>query len=175
MTKSEYKSKPFQNIYKRREMTSIRLFNCADFFKYNFVELSDQPRSLGCTSLNIYLEWLAEFPEYSFVAESPNGDVMGFIMGIEVEDDYAFKYSNVCLLVCSSVHRRIGIGTQLLKSFENVSKQKKQCLVSLYVQVVNSAAIELYRKLGFEVINCVPDYYDEILEKEAYLMEKRLV
>ena len=156
-------------------MTSIRQFNCDDFFKFNFVELSDQPRSLGCPSLNIYLEWLVEFPEYSLVAESPNGDVMGFIMGIEEEDDYEFKYSHVCLIVCSSVHRRIGIGTRLLESFEKVSKQKQQCLMSLYVQAINSAAIELYRKLGFEVTNCVPDYYDEILEKEAYLMEKRLV
>ena len=127
-------------------MTSIRQFNCDDFFKYNFVELSDQPRSLGCPSLNIYLEWLAEFPEYSLVAESPNGDVMGFIMGMDEEDDY-----------------------------EIVSKQKRQCLMSLYVQATNSAAIKLYRKLGFEVTNYVPDYYDEILEKEAYLMEKRLV
>ena len=90
-------------------MTSIRQFNCDDFFKYNFVELSDQPRSLGCPSLNIYLEWLAEFPEYSLVAESPNGDVMGFIMGMDEEDDHAFKYSQVCLIVCSSFHRKIGI------------------------------------------------------------------
>ena len=156
-------------------MTSIRQFNCDDFFKYNFVELSDQPRRLGCPSLHIYLEWLAEFPEYSLVAESPNGDVMGFIMGMEEEDDYAFKCSHVCLVVCSSVHRRIGIGTRLLESFENISKQKKQCLMSLYVQAINSAAIELYGKLGFEVINYVPDYYGGILEKEAYLMEKRLM
>ena len=156
-------------------MTSIRQFNSDDFFKYNFVELSDQPRSLGCESLNMYLEWLAEFPEYFLIAESPNGDIMGYIMGMDEQDDYSIECSHVCLIVCSPVYRRIGAGTRLLESFEQVSKQKKKYLMSLYVQANNSASIELYKKCGFEITVCVPDYYDIILEKKAYLMEKRLL
>ena len=156
-------------------MTSIRQFNCDDFFKYNMVELSDQPRCLASPSLRPYLKWLSKFSEYFLVAESPNGDMMGYIMGEDEKNNHGvYDYGNVCLLVCSHFHRNIGTGTRLLESFERISKQKKLSYLNLHVQVINSAAINLYKKFGFDVVDVIYDYYYYIKENEAYLMQKRL-
>ena len=156
-------------------MTTIRQFNCEDFFKYNCVEISDQPRSLTYPSLGPYLRYLSEFSEYFLVAESPNGDIMGYIMGTDEETAELDEYGYVCLLVCSPVYRNIGTGTRLLESFENISKHKKHRFIDLHVQPINWAAIGLYQKSGFSIVDYISDYYSIIPEAAAYVMRKWLL
>ena len=97
---------------------------------------------------------------------------MGYIMGTDEENEEFMEHGYVCLLACSPVYRRIGTGTRLLESFEKISKQKKNRFVDLHVQTINSAAIGLYQKFGFTIVDFIPDYYSNIPEKEAYVMQK---
>ena len=67
-------------------MTTIRQFTCDDFFKFNCVELCDQPRALCYHNLKEYFEYISKYPDYFLVAESPSGDLMGYIMGTDTKE-----------------------------------------------------------------------------------------
>ena len=62
-------------------MTTIRKITCDDFFRFNCVDLSDIPRSLVFGTLNEYLAPLEMFGDLNFVAEAPNGHLIGYILG----------------------------------------------------------------------------------------------
>ena len=159
-------------------MTTIRQFSCDDFFKYNPVELSDQPRSLVFNSLNVYLKHLLDAPEYCLVAESPTGHMMGYILAdIEYKgSEFAVEsHSYISLLVTSQNYRNIGVASYLMTAFESISKQKRFCYIDLHVQVSNIVAIALYHKLNFGVYQTLNDYYWSELDQRAYLMRKYLL
>ena len=59
-------------------MTTVRPFTCDDMFRFNKINLDPLTETYG---LSFYLEYLAHWPEYFQVAESLNGDLMGYIMG----------------------------------------------------------------------------------------------
>ena len=62
-------------------MTTIRKIACDDFFRFNCVDLSDIPRSLVFGTLKEYLGPLEMFGDLNFVAEAPNGHLIGYILG----------------------------------------------------------------------------------------------
>ena len=59
-------------------MTTIRQFSCDDLFKFNNINLDPWTETYG---IGFYLQYLAHWPEYFLIAESPGGDHMGYIMG----------------------------------------------------------------------------------------------
>ena len=59
-------------------MTTIRQFCCDDLFKFNNINLDPFTETYG---IGFYLQYLARWPEYFLVAESPAGDAMAYIMG----------------------------------------------------------------------------------------------
>ena len=59
-------------------MTLYRPFTCFDLFKYNRVNLDPLTETYA---IGFYLQYLAKWPEYFMVSESPSGNVMGYIMG----------------------------------------------------------------------------------------------
>jgi N-terminal acetyltransferase B complex catalytic subunit len=126
-------------------MTTIRQFTCDDFFKFNFVELCDQPRALCYHNLEEYLEYISKYPDYYLVAESPSGDLMGYIMGTDTKGVEETR-SCICLLVCSESYRSIGVATNLMNVFEWISKRKRCNYLELHVQISNSIAMKLYQK-----------------------------
>ena len=60
------------------EMSVIREFSCFDLFKFNKVNLDPLTETYGLT---FYMTYQAKWPEYFYTAESPNGEIQGYIMG----------------------------------------------------------------------------------------------
>lgn len=56
-------------------MTTLRPFRCEDMFSFNNVNLDPLTETYG---LSFYLQYLAHWPEYFQVAESPSGVIMGY-------------------------------------------------------------------------------------------------
>lgn len=59
-------------------MTTIRQFTCDDLFRFNPINLDPLTETYG---IGFYLQYLARWPEYFLVAESPSQELMGYIMG----------------------------------------------------------------------------------------------
>lgn len=65
------------------------------------------------------------------------------------------------------------IGSKLVEHIlEQAKLDKEVTKVYLHVQTVNTAALEFYKKNGFEVVSTEKDYYKNIEPKDAYLLEK---
>ena len=56
-------------------MTTLRPFVCNDMFKFNNVNLDPLTETYG---LSFYMQYLAHWPEYFQVAESPNQQIMAY-------------------------------------------------------------------------------------------------
>ena len=59
-------------------MTLYRPFTCSDMLKFNRVNLDPLTETYA---IGFYLQYLAKWPEYFMVSESPSGKIMGYIMG----------------------------------------------------------------------------------------------
>ena len=77
-------------------MTTLRQFTCDDLFRFNPVNLDPLTETYG---VGFYLQYLARWPEYFLVAESPSNDIMGYIMGkaegMVISFYYAFNLHNL--------------------------------------------------------------------------------
>jgi len=117
------------------------------------------------------------FPETFIVAEE-NGEVVGYIMcRIETGlSSFIFrglvKKGHIVSVAVMPQHRRKGIGETLVtKAMENMRLYKaKQCF--LEVRVTNTAAVDMYKKLGFDVSRTFRGYYAD--GEGAYVMETKL-
>ena len=65
-----------QGIRKFRRMTTLRQFTCDDLFRFNPVNLDPLTETYG---VQFYLQYLARWPEYFLVAESPSNEIMGMV------------------------------------------------------------------------------------------------
>lgn len=124
-----------------------------------------------------FLDLFRRFPE-AFVVAEENGNVVGYIMcRIEVGlSNFGFggfmKKGHVVSVAVMPEYRRKGIGEALInKAMEGMRVYNaKQCF--LEVRVTNSTAVELYKKLGFQVTRTIRGYYAD--GEDAYVMSKKL-
>jgi len=125
-----------------------------------------------------FVDLYRRFPETFLVAEE-NGDVAGYIM-CRVEVGLAnlglsglVKKGHIVSVAVLPEHRRNGIGDALVKEAMNAMKVQynaKQCY--LEVRETNEPAINLYKKLGFEIARTVNGYYTD--GESAHVMTKKL-
>jgi ribosomal-protein-alanine N-acetyltransferase len=125
-----------------------------------------------------FVDLYRRFPETFLVAEE-NGDVAGYIM-CRVEVGLAnlglsglVKKGHVVSVAVLPEHRRKGVGEALVKEAMNAMKVQynaKQCY--LEVRETNEPAINLYKKLGFEIARTVNGYYTD--GESAHVMTKKL-
>jgi ribosomal-protein-alanine N-acetyltransferase len=124
-----------------------------------------------------FIELHQRFPETFIVAEE-NGEVVGYIMcRIELGlSNFGFgglqKKGHIVSVAVLQQHRRKGIGKALVsQALENMRLYNaKQCF--LEVRVTNTPAIELYKKLGFEITRTIHGYYSD--GEDAYVMTRKL-
>ena len=69
-------------------------------------------------------------------------------------------------------YQRQGIATQLFNEMVKNNKDIKE--VYLHVHVENPDAVEFYKKLGFEIIETIPDYYKSLENKGAIVMSCKI-
>jgi ribosomal-protein-alanine N-acetyltransferase len=105
------------------------------------------------------------YPEGFIVAEDREG-ILGFLLGV-VERAYEAR---VLILAVDERARARGVGTRLVRLFEERFRSKGIRRLNLEVRVTNTAAIRLYERLGFERRKILPAYYAD--GEDAYLMSK---
>jgi ribosomal-protein-alanine N-acetyltransferase len=124
-----------------------------------------------------FIDLYHRFPETFIVAEE-NGKVVGYIMcRIEVGlSNFGFKglirKGHIVSVAVLPPYRRKGIGEALVaKAMEGMQVYNaKQCF--LEVRMTNEPAINLYKKLGFEVTRAIHGYYAD--GEDAYLMSREI-
>jgi ribosomal-protein-alanine N-acetyltransferase len=110
--------------------------------------------------MNLY----KRFPETFIIAET-NREIIGYIMCRIETGIPSFKVlgiakkGHVISIAVLPEHHRKGIGNQLIKKATRamVNYKAKECY--LEVRESNLPAIKLYKKLGFEVVRSIRNYY----------------
>ncbi|GFO16661.1 N-acetyltransferase [Plakobranchus ocellatus] len=151
-------------------MTTIRPFRCEDLFCFNNVNLDPLTETYG---LPFYMQYLAHWPEYFQVLESPNGVIMGYIMG-KAEGSGEQWHGHVTALSVAPEFRRLGLAGKLMNGLEEISERKWCYFVDLFVRVSNQVAVAMYKKLGYSVYRQVLEYYSGDVDEDAYDMRKAL-
>ncbi|UYV74595.1 NAA20 [Cordylochernes scorpioides] len=135
--------------------------------------------------LAFYLQYLSHWPEYFQVAEAPNGDLMGYIMG-KSEGHGENWHGHVTALSVSMDYRRLGLAATLMAGLEAVSEKystsphllvslvilawllKWAYFVDLFVRVSNKVAVDMYTRLGYCVYRRVLEYYSGDPDEDAF-------
>jgi ribosomal-protein-alanine N-acetyltransferase len=123
--------------------------------------------------MNLY----QRFPETFIVAEE-NGEVVGYIMCRIETGIPSFKMlgitrkGHVISIAVLPEHQREGIGYALMREAMQamVNYKAKECY--LEVRASNVPAVNLYRKMGFEVARTIKGYYAD--GEAAYVMARKL-
>ena len=95
--------------------------------------------------------------------DADSGQVLGYA-GVLVMADEGY-ITNVAVF---PEYRRCGIGAAIIEVFMNFARANHLAFLTLEVRPSNAAAIELYRRFGFEEVGRRKNYYD--LPKEDALI-----
>jgi len=126
---------------------------------------------------SFFMNLYQRFPETFIVAEE-NGDVVGYIMCRIETGIPSFKLlgiarkGHVISIAVLPEHQREGIGCALMREAMEamVNYKAKECY--LEVRASNVPAVNLYRKMGFEIIRTIRGYYAD--GEAAYMMARKL-
>jgi len=87
--------------------------------------------------------------------------IVGFVVGMIYVDRGAL-HGHILTIDVSPACRRKGIGQKLLQEIEKIFTQKDVSASHLEVREDNVAAVKLYRKLGYEEIGKLKNYYGNV-------------
>eukprot|EP01112_Ceratiomyxa_fruticulosa_P005312 TRINITY_DN1592_c0_g1_i5.p1 TRINITY_DN1592_c0_g1~~TRINITY_DN1592_c0_g1_i5.p1 ORF type:complete len:196 (-),score=34.04 TRINITY_DN1592_c0_g1_i5:119-640(-) len=150
-------------------MTSLRRFKCDDLFTFNNINLDALTETFH---LPFYFQYLARWPDFFFIAESPEKRPIGYIMG-KAEGLNENWHGHVTAVTVAPEFRRIGIADKLMALLELISEKVYDgYFVDLFVRASNTIAIDMYHKFGYSVYRRVLDYYSG--EEDALDMRKAL-
>ena len=103
----------------------------------------------------------------TFLVVEQGGIILGYIAGIS-----SWREGHIVSLAVLPSWRRKGIATTLVEELCHILKGKGKKRVKLEVRMSNTAAIALYKTLGFEKQKIVKNYYEN--GEDAVLMKKRV-
>ncbi|MCI4434414.1 MAG: N-acetyltransferase [Thermoplasmata archaeon] len=112
---------------------------------------------------SIYNSW----PEGFIVAEYEK-NIVGFI----ASSRQSIYEARILMFSVMDVFQNMGIGSLLLKKFEEICKLNGIRAIRLEVRISNKNAIIFYEKRGFIIINLINNYYSN--GEAAYIMWKML-
>ncbi len=124
-----------------------------------------------------FMNLFRRFPKTFIVAES-NGETVGYIMCRIETGIPSFrilgitKKGHIISIAVLPNHQKKGLGFLLVQEAMQsmLSYNAKECY--LEVRTSNLPAIELYKKLGFEVTRTIRDYYAD--GEDAFVMARHL-
>lgn len=157
-------------------MSSFRPFEASDLFKFNHVNLDPYTETY---STSYYLNYLATWPNLMNIAESPNHQIMGYVMG-KVEGENEDFHGHVSAITVAPSYRRLSLARELMKLIESASDQELCYFVDLFVRVSNTLAITMYERFGYSVYQRVRNYYTgsgvghQLQEEDAFDMRRAL-
>ncbi|KAL3688193.1 hypothetical protein R1sor_014502 [Riccia sorocarpa] len=120
-------------------MTTSRRFLCEDLLRFTNVNLDHLTETFN---MPFYLTYLARWPDYFHLAESPSGRIMGYIMG-KVEGQGESWHGHVTAVTVAPHYRRQQLANKLMGILEEVTE--KTCT--------------MYEKLGYVIYRRVLRYY----------------
>ena len=130
---------------------NIRCFRKGDnYTKYTFDYLLNEPRTLG----------------YRMV--TPADEIVGFAFVMVNENNAA----HLTTIGVAPEHRRRKIAVRLLKHLEDVLRKREVWTIMLEVRVGNTTAQDVYRQIGYTVVQRVGKYYNN--GEDCFLMMKSL-
>jgi ribosomal protein S18 acetylase RimI-like enzyme len=141
----------------------IRLATILDAKKMLEVNLKNLPENYPLYQWIFFLGKGA----FSFVAETETGDIVGYSLALILQNSKAI----IASIAVEVEYRRKSIAKKLLLNSILALKKEGVLNISLHCRVSNHAQ-ELYKKLGFSLIETVPHYYFNPRE-DAYLMERK--
>lgn len=134
--------------YEVRPLTIAQLDECWRLDQRCFVDGEAYSRET--------FEYLLTAPEsVSYRAVTPNGMMVGFIVGL-VEPD---RTGHITTIGVAPEHRRRGIAQRMMAKAEDGFRRRNVRVVRLEVRSVNAGAQQLYRNLGYLVTQRLPRYY----------------
>lgn len=98
-------------------------------------------------------------PNTVLVLASINNELAGFLMASETELEL-----DIYIIVVASTHKRKGIGTKLLEYLIAYGHEKKIESIILETRESNTAARNLYKKVGFKEVGLRKAYYSSPVE-----------
>ena len=119
------------------------------------------------------MQYLAHWPEYLQVAESPSGEIIIYIIG-KAEGHGENWHGHVAALTVSPEFRLLGLAATLMTWLEDVSEEKRAYFVDLFVRVSSQVATNMYKRLGYIVCQTVLEYYCGDPDEDAVDMRKAL-
>jgi len=124
-----------------------------------------------------FMDLHERFPQTFIVAEE-NNELMGYIMSrIEVGlSNFGLggliRKGHVVSLAVMPQARRKGVAAALLNAVMAGMCEYKAKQIYLEVRVTNEAGVNLYKKVGLDVVRTIPGYYSD--GEDAYVMSKKL-
>ena len=107
------------------------------------------------------------FPQGFLVAEK-NGKLIGFIIGTKTTEDFV----RILMLGVSATYRKKKVATNLIKRFFEIMHENNVIKIYLEVRTNNEIAIRFYKKMGFNIVDVIPVFYQD--GEDAYAMSKIL-
>jgi ribosomal-protein-alanine N-acetyltransferase len=104
----------------------------------------------------LFLDYFAQPDRSVFLVATLNGGVVGYVLA-----GHGVTRAEIHSLAVAPAHRGNGIAVALLKRVIGLLLRRGFMGVSLNVRLENSAAIGLYRRLGFRKIRRVNGYYED--------------
>lgn len=109
-------------------------------------------------------ELLANEFSQSWVALDSQNKIVAYLVAWHIVDEI-----HIANIAVDPRVRRLGLGEWMMKVLLEEAKERGISIAHLEVRVSNEAAINLYKKLGFEIVGRRKNYYKEEQE-DAILM-----
>jgi RimJ/RimL family protein N-acetyltransferase len=109
-------------------------------------------RTMGGLLQPLFLE---NFSGTSFVAETPDGNLAGFLVGFVSADDPTVAY--VHFVGVAPEHRREGLGRQLYNRFDADVAERGVRRTRCVTSTVNTASVAFHESIGFSIDGRRPD------------------
>lgn len=118
-------------------------------------------------SLEIYESIYNSWPE-GFIVALYGSKVIGLIASTK----NSIYEARILMFSVDLPYQNSGVGTLLLKNFEQICREEGIRAIRLEVRISNINAIKFYEKNGFVIINMINSYYSN--GENAYIMWKML-
>ncbi|MGC8983473.1 MAG: GNAT family N-acetyltransferase [Desulfurococcaceae archaeon] len=127
---------------------------------------------------SFYMNLLEDWGKAFYVAVSPQGEVVGYVMTrVEIKPGFFKKLlvrsGHIVSIAVLEGHRKKGLGYALMAHAMKSAHEDYKCGETyLEVRVSNKPAISLYEKLGYKIVKVERSYYLD--GEDAYVMARKL-
>ncbi|KAK4536418.1 hypothetical protein CDCA_CDCA08G2443 [Cyanidium caldarium] len=148
-------------------MTSVRKLSPLDLFTFNLVNLD---RFTETYYLSFYAHYFTKWPTLQRAVVASDGSVVAYLLA-KAEGSGEQRHGHVSAVTVAPEYRRIGLARRLMDFLELITdREVRGYFVDLFVRTSNVAAMEMYRRLGYDVYRTVVGYYSDA--EDAYDMRK---